>query len=127
MPAPDPDTNTVRHWGIHQIPHRIVYGDGELHDTVKSRLERRVAETELYSNAPTPEEQFIKIQMRRKHRRLVAAGTGDRLARDYILNVSMPDIADCQGNEMIWRRVKIPGRMTLSALHEKVLVAAMGW
>jgi hypothetical protein len=130
IPTPDPTSRKYRTWGLPAtatIPYGITIFDSDTHAGIQTCLSRRLVAQKLYADNPTPEEQFIEVLGKRKERELLSRGKGDRHKRDYVLDVVLADVYDERGDVLCWRRVKVPGRMTLDSLKDMVLLPAMGW
>ena len=52
---------------------------------------------------------------------------GDRKYCDYILRITMPDIVDGNGREIIHRSIKVSGGVSLNTFQDKILGPVMGW
>jgi len=101
-------------------------------------LQKRRMNTQYYygdkefclPNCPkySPEEQFVKIQMRKKKQKLAHP---DHIARrtqlakcDYILRIQL---WDCNPPGWIFRRFKVSGGVPLFTLSDKIINPVMGW
>lgn len=89
---------------------------------------RSMAAQMLYmgSGEKSPQEQFIEILRERKIKVLAEQGEADRAKRDYVIKISMPEVLDKSGNEMIWCRIRVSGATKLGVLQDKIIQPAMG-
>ncbi|KAF8462944.1 hypothetical protein BDZ91DRAFT_796720 [Kalaharituber pfeilii] len=121
------DTNKIEAWGIDDMVEPST--ECEMNLAIARLLHRMQTTQSLYVGMDTPETAFVKKLMAIKEKKLALqkAAADARKQCDYLLRIVLSRIPDPQGNDLIYRCIKVSGGMNLNVFQDKILQPVMGW